>query len=172
MVHSYSFDAYDLRILYDEESVRFFAVTTKRRDFNPTFAPLQIAQNEEDNKLGLGSFNQIISSEPSDFEIFQGMGARSWYWETHYLGGAGEYLTFYLGWSSVGAGSAFVPEYAEALAQASEQERSEALSNFRVWSVPNTYGFYEEDADFAELMSVADGLFLASMLYEGQDDLY
>lgn len=175
-IHMYSFEAYDLRVIYDEDSIVFFAVTSKRKDFNPKFQPIPIAEKPENNKLGLASFTEIAPEEPTQYNLFRGASARNWYWETRYLGGAGRYLTFYLAYSSVGADTSFSPENADKLATLdsteSEEQKTNILQSFRAYTVPNTYGFFKSDGDFSELIETLDFFFLDAILYEGVDNLY
>jgi hypothetical protein len=172
IVGVYSQSAYDLRVIYDDDRAVFFSVTSTKEDFKPEI--LSVFDVEE-HRLGEATFADVFPPSPNRYQVFsyaQGID----YWELSFLGGAGDYRTYYLGYSDVGVPTeGFSPELASDLQNASnEGQKLQILEDFRRQARPNTYGFADSDnRDFEELMSVSNSfLWRALPLYEGVRNLY
>ncbi|WP_394152044.1 ETEC_3214 domain-containing protein [Vibrio maritimus] len=143
----YSFKKFFLQVVYDNDNtVVFYAVTSKSRDFKPKVPYLTI-RNEDgfvSPTLGLtfkeysDSANFIWSSLTSKF--FD-------YYESMYLGNPGNYRNLYLGYNPSGV---FYGEI-EVLGER-DSPSEEELEQFRTKAFPNTFGVgqYLGDVDGIE----------------------
>lgn len=85
----YSQEDFDLRVIYDEDSVVFYTITSKSPTFNPpVLAPLYT----DTFKLGITTYYSIMEGRPLNAGAYLTAGARNGYWEVTTFGaGAGPY---------------------------------------------------------------------------------
>lgn len=130
----YSFKKFYLQVLYDKDNtVKFYAVTTKSKDFNPKISYLN-------KKLGQFKFSEIGNSTTLYSEFSSKFFA---YAEYQYLANPGNYRNVYLAYNPAGINFDSNTNYPSV----SSPESPEEIAKYRSSSFPNTYGFGDSLGD-------------------------
>lgn len=152
----YSFQKFYLQVVFDEENtVQFFAVTSKSTSFRPTIPYI-------DNSLGVKTFSEIGAGK-----VLQSVKTSKFYeyGEIIYLGNPGNYRNLYLAYNPSGVLYKQDPIWPSL----EEVEDKSAIEQFRSSVYPNTYGVGStlgDDEDWVTQIGLGINFYLSRDLPE------
>ncbi len=141
----YSFDQFYLQVIFDDqESVKFYAVTSKSKDFTPEIPFLGSA-------LGSRTFSKI--SEDYEF-IYSNLSSKYYeYAESHYFGNPGNYRTYYLVYSPSGFDFNNDIKKVYSISEDEYLQNKSKIDELRNWLIPNTYAVGDILGDETQILS-------------------
>lgn len=129
----------------DSNAVLYYAVTTRKQNFNPEL-PFVFGENLKLGEAKISEFNPALANVFLDFDS-----RHLYYHEFYYYGGVGNYKYYLIGYSPSGSNVKLseskysIPEIAM---EEDEDVKHRKVGIFRKSLVPNIYGVISEKADF------------------------
>lgn len=127
----YSFKKFYLQVVYNNENtVIFYSVTSKDKDFHPGIPYLGGQLGDKFNAFGDG-INYLQSGYSSKFYKYE---------EGHYLGNPGNYRNFYLAYNPAGVDYFELQPLPDFYNNSESYPREKDLNKYRSNNAPNTFG--------------------------------